>query len=184
MRCIVRAVTLDNLEDEMEPCLEEIPREKREEFVGYCRAKRKWFEDVTRRYGICAFVAYLDDCPAGLVEFLPVNAVPYGDERPKDTMFIICAYVRKDSQKKGVGNKLFRHLIKYLETTSLMCFGGRKAVAIEVYVPQVDPKWPSYIQFPTGSKEFYEKLGFKLKKELPKQKGYLYCLELSKLKRF
>ena len=174
----VKAVTLDDLEDEMEPCLEEIPPERRQEFAGYCRAKRKWFHDAIRKYGICAFVAYLNGRPAGLVEFLPVNVVPYPKEKPKDTIFILCAYVRKDTQKKGVGNRLFHHLIDYLKITPLPFFGGGEAVAIEVYVPQVDPKWPSNIQFPTGSKEFYEKLGFKLKKELPKQKGNLYRLEL------
>lgn len=179
MTIFVRPVTLNILEEEMEPCLEEIPLEKREEFAGFCRAKREWFEDVTRKYGICAFVAYLDGRPAGLVEFLPVTAVPYPDEKPKDTMFILCAYARKDSQKKGVGKKLFNHLIDYLKSTPLPFFSGRKALAIEVYIPEVDPKWPSNIQFPTGSIEFYEKLGFQLKKELPKQKGYLYRLELS-----
>lgn len=178
MSVVVKAVTLDNLENEMEPCLEETSLEKKEELAVYCQEKRKWFEDATRKYGICAFVAYLNGRPAGLMEFLPVSAVPYPKERPKDTVFILCAYVRKDSQKKGVGNNLVRHLIKFLETTPLPFFGGRKAAAIEVYVPQVDPKWPSNIQFPTGSKEFYEKLGFKLKKELPKQKGYLYRLGL------
>ena len=122
----VKAVTLDDLEDEMEPCLEEIPPERRQEFAGYCRAKRKWFHDAIRKYGICAFVAYLNGRPAGLVEFLPVNVVPYPNEKPKDTIFILCAYVRKDTQKKGVGKRLFHHLIDYLKITLLPFFGGRR----------------------------------------------------------
>jgi len=179
MSVAIKAVTLDNFEDEMEPCLEEqTSLEKREELAAYSQAKRRWFEEATRKYGVCGFVAYLNGRPAGLMEFLPVQAVPYPEERPKDTMFILCAYVRKDSQKKGVGNSLIRHFMEYLETTPLAFFDGRKAAAIEVYVPQVDPEWPSNIQFPTGSKEFYEKFGFQLKKELPKQKGYLYRLQL------
>jgi GNAT superfamily N-acetyltransferase len=177
MTVTVKAVTVDNLADEMEPCLEEISLEKRDEVAGYCRAKRRWFEETTNKYGVCAFVAYLDRRPAGLVEFLPVNAVSYPEERPKDTVFILCSYVRADSQRKGVGKALFQHLIGFLKTTPLSHFGGRKTMAIEAYVPEVDPSWPPNIRFPTGSKEFYEKLGFRLKKQLPRQKGYLYRLE-------
>jgi len=178
MTVTVKAVTVDSLADEMEPCLEEISLDERKEVADYCRAKRKWFEKATSKYGVCAFVAYLDEQPTGLVEFLPVNAVPYPEERPRDTVFILCSYVAAKNQKKGVGRNLFRHLIEFLKTSSLAYFGGRKAMAIEVYVPKVDPSWPPNIQFPTESKEFYEKLGFRLKKELPKQKGYLYRLEL------
>ncbi len=69
-------------------------------------------------------------------------------------------------------------LIQYFTITPIRYFGERKTKAIEVYVPKLDPKWPSYIQFPTGSREFYEKFGFKLKKELLPQEGYLYRLEL------
>jgi GNAT superfamily N-acetyltransferase len=177
MTVTVNAVTIDNLADEMEPCLEEISLEKRDEVAGHCQAKRKWFEEANNKYGVCAFVAYLDGRPAGLVEFLPVNAVPYPEERPKDTVFILCSYVRADSQKKGVGKTLFQHLIRFLKTTPLSYLEGRKAVAIEVYVPEVDPSWPPNIRFPTGSKEFYEKLGFRLKKQLSRQKGHLYRLE-------
>ena len=57
-------------------------------------------------------------------------------------------------------------------------FNRRKTVAMEVYVPDPNPDWPSHIQFPTGSKEFYERFGFELKRRLPKQKGYLYRLVL------
>ena len=90
MTISVKPVTLKNLEDEMEPCLEDIPPEKKEQFAGYCQSKKEWFEDATSKYGICAFTAYLDDRPAGLVEFLPVTAVPYPDEKPNGTMFILC----------------------------------------------------------------------------------------------
>jgi GNAT superfamily N-acetyltransferase len=178
MAIVVKPVTLENLDAEMEPCLEEIPSEKREEFFAYCQAKKSWFRKASSRYGVCGCVAYLDNRPAGLIEFLPADAVPYPEERPKETMFILCTYVRKDSQGKGVGRELLSHLIRYLATTPMRCFEGKKTKAIEVYVPQPNPKWPAYIQFPTGSQEFYEKFGFKLKKELPKQEGYLYRLEL------
>jgi GNAT superfamily N-acetyltransferase len=94
-------------------------------------------------------------------------------------MFILCAYVRKDSQKKGVGHKLLSHLIRYLTTTPIEYFNGKKTATVEVYVPYPNPKWSPNIQFPTGSKEFYEKFGFKLKRELQKQEGYLYRLELT-----
>jgi GNAT superfamily N-acetyltransferase len=179
MTIVVKPVTLENIEEEMEPCLEEFSPEKREEFSAYCKAKKKWFREASGKYGVCGFVAYLDNRPAGLIEFLPVDAVPYPVSKPKETMFILCAYVRRDSQRKGVGRALLGHLIQFLATTPISYFGGKKTKAIEVYVPEPNPKWPAYIQFPTGSKEFYEKSGFKLKRELPKQEGYLYRLELS-----
>jgi len=179
---VVKPVTLENLDEEMEPCLEEIPKERRGEFSAYCQAKKDWFRRASGKYGVCGFVAYLNDRPVGLVEFLPVDAVPYPEDRPRETIFILCVYVRKDSQGKGVGRELLSQLIRYLATTPIGYFGGKKTRGIEVYVPQPDPKGPAYIQFPTGNKEFYEKFGFKLKKALPKQKGYLYRLELPREK--
>lgn len=133
---------------------------------------------ATERYGVCGFVAYLDGRPAGLVEFLPVDAVPYPEERPVDTVFILCLYVRRDSQKKGVGGEIMRHLFHYLRSEDMPQFDQRKAAAIEVYVPRGHPDWPDHIQFPTGSKDFYERFGFSLEKMIPNQKGYLYRLEL------
>lgn len=178
MTIVVKPVTLENLDEEMDPCLEDIPPEKREEFSAHCQAKKDWFRKASGKYGVCGLVAYLGNRPAGLIEFLPVDAVPYPEERPKETMIILCAYVRKGSQKRGVGRELLNKLIQYLTLTPIRYFGEKKTKAIEVYVPKLDPKWPSYIQFPTGSREFYEKFGFKLKKELLPQEGYLYRLEL------
>ena len=178
MTILIKPVTTENLDEEMEPCLEDTPAEKRAEFSIHCQSKKAWFKIASDRYGVCGFMAYLDGGPAGLIEFLPVNAVPYPAERPKDTMYILCAYVKKDSQKKGVGRELLSHLIRYLATTPVKCFDGRNTSAVEVYVPCPNPEWPANIQFPAGGIGFYEKFGFRLKKELPKQEGYLYRLEL------
>lgn len=170
MAIVVKPVTLENLDEEMEPCLEEIPSEKRGEFSAYCQAKKSLFREASSKYGVCGFVAYLDNRPAGLIEFLPVDAVPYPERKPKETMFILCVDVRRDSQGKGVGRELLSHLIHYLAITPIRYFDGKKTRAVEVYVPQPNPKWPDYIQFPTGSKEFYEKFGFKLKKKTAEAK--------------
>jgi GNAT superfamily N-acetyltransferase len=126
MVVVIKPVTLENLDEEMEPCLEDIPAEKRAKFSAYCQSKKEWFKIVSRKYGICGFIAYLNGRPTGLIEFLPVDAVPYPAEKPKETMFILCAYVRKDSQKKGVGRKLLSHLIRYLTTTPLNTLMERK----------------------------------------------------------
>ncbi|KPV61519.1 MAG: hypothetical protein AOA65_2336 [Candidatus Bathyarchaeota archaeon BA1] len=152
MTIAVKPVTLENLEDEMEPCLEEISPERKHEFLACCQAKKKWFKDTTDKYGVCGFVAYLDGRPTGLIEFLPVDALPYPDNRPEDTRFILCAYVRRDCQKRGIGHHMFQHLINYLKDTSIPYFNGRKTAAMEVYVPDQIQGGPPTFNFQREAK--------------------------------
>lgn len=87
----------------------------------------------------------------------------------------------KDSEfglEKSVGRESLSYLIQYLASAPTKCFGVRNIAGIGVCVPCPNPEWPANTRFPVGSKGLYERFCFRLKKELPKQEGDLYRLEL------
>ncbi|MBS7633795.1 GNAT family N-acetyltransferase [Candidatus Bathyarchaeota archaeon] len=118
------------------------------------REKKIWLSRVAREFGECAKIAYLEDSPAGFVQFAPAKFFPrtaeYSSGLPsKDAVFVACLYVaKKEARGKGLGTAMLEDLIGEV--------GRRGFKALETFARK------SSAENPSGSLSLYLKYGFKV----------------------
>lgn len=89
--------------------------------------KRELFNTVTKEFGDCMKIAYLDSIPVGFMHYAPPRFFPnvkeYESGPPSDdAVFIACLYIVQDVRGNGYGSTLLKELITELRR------GGYKAV--------------------------------------------------------
>jgi len=148
---------------------------------------KEWIKTSNAIFTPTTFIAYVDDAPVGMIEFLPQRLlkqlglcpcrrdVEHGETEDRYIMgkdfenylLISCLFVSKDNQGKGVGKALLNHFL------NSKVF--RDSDGVLVYVRRRDETWDSYIHWPTGPKEFYLKAGFTILKNLKNPTGHILC---------
>jgi ribosomal protein S18 acetylase RimI-like enzyme len=146
---------------------------------------REWLEKANRSFTPTTFIAYANQVPAGMIEFVPrklmkkIGLCPCRADPEKgkmenryalgkefaDSLFISCLWVNKHHQGKGVGKALLNH---FLDSEVFKNSGGAL-----VYVSERDERWDKHIHWPAGAKEFYLRAGFTIRKTLDKPTGHL-----------
>ena len=124
-----------------------IPPDKRgdELFIKGMEVKKRWADQVMKRYGGFAKVAYLNGRPAGVIQYLPRS-----DEKVVE---ILCIFVpRNEDVKKGVGRRLLFSLIDEMKEAKPY-FDYERPLALITWAFQVPGRYPQH--------EFYKKMGFK-----------------------
>lgn len=184
----VVAINLDNVLDRLELCWGHLDDWRDMEIV---QKSKKWLEKTNVSFTPTTFIAYKNEVPVGMMEFVPqkilkrVGLCPCRvDAKNKETaeryilgqefenyLFIPCFLVSKDHQRKGVGKALLNH---FLNSEVLKNFDGAL-----VYVTRRDQRWDKHIHWPAGPKEFYLNAGFIIEKTLHDPTGYLLCYRKS-----
>jgi ribosomal protein S18 acetylase RimI-like enzyme len=171
----------DSFSDRLQVCWSHLEGWEKHELV---KESREWLESVNSHFTPSTFIAYEGTTPIGIIEFMPRDMLheqdfcpcrqrKAGDRRVlprlgtdyRDYLFITCLWVPAAWQHQGVGNSLLMHL---LESEVFKHFRG-----VLVFASERDPKWPDSIHWPAGSREFYERAGFELVKEIEEPAGYL-----------
>lgn len=116
--------------------------------------KREWVNRVTREFGNCGLIAYLNGVPTGLVQYGPPRFFPqvnkYASGPPsKDAIFLACLYIAdKKARGKGLGKAMLKELLAELSK--------REIKAVETFARKSSENNPS------GPLELYLKQGFKI----------------------
>ena len=182
---VVRPMDSSNIGDRLKLCWGHLSDWEKLTVVN---RSRRWLEETNRVFSPTTFIAYVSDAAVCMIEFLPlglaasVNLCPcrmdaenhevveryvMGPEY-SDHLFICCLMVRGKNQGKGVGTMLLNH---FLASRVFAEHGG-----VLVYVMERDPSWESFIHWPAGPREFYEKRGFRQVKTLENPRGYLLSI--------
>jgi len=168
--------------DRLKLCWSHLDNWESLDIVNKCR---KWLEEANLIFSPTTFIAYNDELPIGMIEFVPlkllstVKLCPCRKDVEKNEveeryilgkefdnyLFISCLLVHKDSQGKGVGKTLLNH---FLSSEVFEKFEGAL-----VYVTERDETWSQHIHWPTGPKEFYVKAGFSILRKMRDPEGYI-----------
>lgn len=158
-------VPLKNLDDRLFLCWGHLDDWKNLDIV---KQSREWLKTVNA-VTLTTFMAYKDQQPAGMIEFIPYNllrehgfcpcrAGPQDKNMLKKEfepyLIISCLYVDRKMQQKGIGTALLTHL---LTSDSITHYDG-----VLVYVAKREETWDEFIHWPAGSKEFYINHGFSI----------------------
>ena len=121
------------------------------------KIKRNWFRDVSKEFGNCGFIVYLENAPIGYVQYAPARFLPRTQQYKcgppsKDAVFLACLYIPKRALRgKGIGKYMLTHVLSDLEK--------RDYKAVEAFARTTPESTPVS---PLG---FYLKHGFIVKRE-------------------
>ncbi|MCX8189346.1 MAG: GNAT family N-acetyltransferase [Nitrososphaeria archaeon] len=121
--------------------------------------KLEWLNVVSKSFGNCGKLAYLNNKMVGYAEYAPSNFLPnskaYSSGLPdEDAILIACLYIfRKEARGAGLGQILLESIISDLK--------NRNFKAIETFARK------GYVENPSGPMELYIKNGFKIHKDDP-----------------
>jgi len=178
----VLAINAENILDRIKLCWGHLEDWQHLQIV---QKSKEWLEKTNASFTPTTFIAYTNEAPAGMIEFIPqklmkkIGLCPCRADPEKgeikgryvlgkkfdNCLFISCLWVDKDHQGKGVGKTLLEHFLN-----SAVFKNSNGAV---VYVTQRDERWEKHIHWPAGPREFYLKAGFAIEKSLDKPVGYL-----------
>jgi ribosomal protein S18 acetylase RimI-like enzyme len=180
----ILTVNANNIFDRLNLCWGHL---KNWEHLEIVKKSKEWLEKTNKLFAPTTFIAYTNETPTGMIEFVPrklmreIGLCPCRADPEKgmtesryalgeefeDFLFISCLWVSKDYQGKGVGKALLDHFLKS------EVFKNSKGAL--VYVSERDARWDKHIHWPAGPKEFYLKAGFTIEKTLDKPAGHLLC---------
>lgn len=119
-------ITLDNLADLPPRCrgctfweLDPVARQRAKDAGDPALEKEAWISAVLLDWGSCGKIAYVDDVPAGFVEYAPPGYVPRSVAFPTspvspDAVLLMTAHVLPDFQGGGLGRMLVQSVVKDL----------------------------------------------------------------------
>lgn len=166
---IIRDLTYETIDDLINLC---IPEDRREDplFKQGRELKRKTVEKVIVKYGAFAKIAYKEETPVGLLQFLPKSE--------ENNVEILCIFVPdKENERRGIGRALLSETIKYF-STSKKYFNNDIPSALIISTFDVPGYYPQ--------SKFFENLGFKKVEGYenllyyPIKKGYVYSPKIQK----
>ncbi len=141
---VIKDVTRDNLEEFIDLC---IPPEKRcdKAFKEGKEKKKEWFDSVSKRHGSIAKIAYLDNEPVGMIQWIPSMKGRFIE--------LTCIYVPKaEHQRQGVGTALMTTFLQESHRPRAE-FGDEVARGIVTWAFEVPGLYPQ--------REFFRQFGFK-----------------------
>jgi len=163
----IKDVNVENIDDLINLC---IPPEKIEDklFTEGVGVKKRWISQVMNRYGNFAKLAYSNEKPVGIIQFLP--------KLEEKLIEITCIFVpEKENLRKGIGKMLLNALVEEAKGPKPY-FDNDSALALIAWAFEVPGIYPQY--------EFYKKMGFKEASKdepflfyYPLKDGYIYTLK-------
>jgi len=148
----IKDLEMNNLMDQISICVTEKYLSD-EAFRRGVEEKRKWLENMLKKYGSCSKIAYLNNKPVGMIQFYPEKAIPYKIGARDQVIEISCIFVGdKSLQGKGIGSKLLNSLIEDL-SKPLPYFNNKPCKFIVTHAFNAESGTPQHI--------FYLRRGFK-----------------------
>jgi len=137
-------VNNNNIDDFILLCIKEKQRNHLF-FIKGIEVKKKWTIKVLERFGEVGKIAYVNDKPAGLIQFLP--------NIRERIIEIKCIFVpSKDYQRMGIGKKLLISLIQEMKKPKKY-FNNNIPKALIVWAFEIPEYYPQH--------KFFQKMGFK-----------------------
>jgi GNAT superfamily N-acetyltransferase len=124
------------------------------------KIKRNWFRKVSKEFGNCGFIVYLEDTPVGYAQYAPARFLPRTQQYrsgpvSKDAVFLACLYIpKRELRGKGIGRYLLNHVLSDLK--------NRDYNAVEAFARTTSESAP------VSPLSFYLKNGFIVKREKDK----------------
>lgn len=121
------------------------------------KIKRNWFRNVSKEFGNCGFIVYLENTPVGYAQYAPARFLPrtqqYKSGPPsKDAVFLACLYIpKRELRGKGIGKYMLTHVLPDLKS--------RNYSAVEAFARTNSESAP------VGPLSFYLKHGFTVIRE-------------------
>ncbi len=141
-----------NLDDLCNLCVS-FEKRNNPDFMKGVELKKNWVEDMLRRWGSVAKIAYVEEAPAGLIQYVPIP-----DEM---LVSIICIYVpQKEHWRKGIGRRLLTSLVEDMRNPKSW-FGNESPSAL-ITRPFSGEKPEQY-----PARSFFKDMGFKQVEEDP-----------------
>jgi GNAT superfamily N-acetyltransferase len=122
--------------------------------------KRQWIVQVSKEFGNCGFIVYVNDKPVGFAQYAPPKYFPaigkYDTEPSEDAIFLACLYIsRRELWGKGIGKRLLEKIVDDLR--------GRGHRSIETFAYTKDAPSRRVEDCYVGPAEFFLKMGFAVK---------------------
>ncbi|MGQ9706153.1 MAG: GNAT family N-acetyltransferase [bacterium] len=161
----IKNVTTDNISDLSKICVN--PDDLNDlDYIKGVNEKTIWAEEMLKRWGSFAKIAYYNDDPAGFIQYEPV---------PNEQVISIhCTFVpRKEHWNKGIASKLLCSLIDDMTLPSPW-FDGDRPLAL------ITRTFPGGASGQLKSRDFFIKRGFKMVARkpdflyLPIKEGFIY----------
>lgn len=76
--------------------------------------RREWLLQLYKTVRSCCKIAYVENVPAGMIQYTPLHHVPYFPTKRKDVLYIHCIFVKRDFRGRGIGSELLDALIDEL----------------------------------------------------------------------
>jgi N-acetylglutamate synthase-like GNAT family acetyltransferase len=160
----IRDVNVENVNHLINLCI--LPDRKCDPlFIKGIKVKKKWADQIIKKYGSTAKLAYLGSKPVGLIQYQP---------NPEECLIeIACIFVpEKENLKRGIGESLLRALMEEMK---------KPQPALNNHVPLAFVTWAFQVPGRYPQNEFFMKMGFKKVREddpfllyYPIKKGYVY----------
>jgi len=120
------------MDDEILCCLgERLFHNPPPQFSEGIEHKRKWLKKRLDENGEVGKIAYKSGVPVGFIEYVPGEVAPIGVPKRENFVFADCYYVRRNEQRKGIGQTLVRSLIKEF-SNGHEWFDGQPAESIKL----------------------------------------------------
>lgn len=150
MKVEIRDLSAENIDDLVNICVSQLHLRQAKTLAEGNLRKKMWIERALEVFGSCAKIAYADNEPAGFAEFYPVQMFPILRHLLKDrkTILIMCVFVRREYQGRGIGSKLVQALIEDLKLRRIAYFGNERADEIAI------GSWGSHTGFPEALPRF------------------------------
>lgn len=186
----VTSVDSNNLVDRLRLCWGHLKNWERLEIA---QQSKQWLERANASFSPTTFIAYADETPAGMIEFVPQKVMREAGLCPcranpetsevenryvlreefEHCLFVSCLWVNKDYQGRGVGKALLNHLLR---SDTFRNSGG-----VLVYAAVRDERWEKHMHWPAGPVEFWVRAGFGVLESLSAPAGFMLYRENSGL---
>ena len=85
------------------------------------KIKRDWFRNVSKEFGNCGLIVYLENTPVGYAQYAPARFLPRTQQYKcgppsKDAVFLACLYIpKRELRGKGIGKSMLTHVLSDLK---------------------------------------------------------------------
>jgi GNAT superfamily N-acetyltransferase len=114
LRIEIHDLSEENMDDALLACTPERIKEHPLYRQG-TEIRRKWLLNTYRTVGPCVKIAYVNNIPAGMIQYTPLHHVPYFTTKKRDTLYIHCIYTKKEFRLMGVASRLLESLMKEMK---------------------------------------------------------------------
>lgn len=145
MKVEVRSITENNVNDALFVCTPEkiMPNPFYRQGL---KVRTEWLLNLLRTVGCCCKIAYVNEKPAGMIQFNTLHHIPYFATQRRDALYIHCIFVKHEFRNQGIGSKLLEALIDEMEKPNPLFKNQPCRVLVTTARERYAFKQPSYFR--------------------------------------